>query len=256
MKELQNMKAIITGGSSGIGQAIAIAYARAGADVVISYCHNEKGVEKTLALIEAEGRKAKAIRVDMTCLLELQALIKEGVAFLDGIDIFVNNAGTLTRHADFLEIPLDAFDQVQAVNFKAPFMLTQLVGEQMQKQGKGGSIINISSVSASIISPGLTHYECSKAALNMLTRASASALAKYRIRVNAIAPGLVETNINQAQRDHQPEIWEQRKTMIPLNRAGKPEDIAHMAVLLASNKSAWITGDIISVDGGISLKNF
>ena len=254
MKELQDMKAIVTGASSGIGQAIAIAYAHAGADVVISYCQNKKGADKTLALIEAAGRKAKAIRVDMANLSELQEFLKEGIEFLGGIDIFVNNAGTVTRHADFLEIPLDAFDRVQAVNLKAPFMITQLVGKYMQKQRKGGSIINISSVSASIISPGLTHYECSKAALNMLTRASASASAKYHIRVNAIAPGLVETNINQTQREHQPEVWEKRKTMIPLERVGKPEDIADVAILLASNKSAWITGDIIPVDGGISLK--
>lgn len=254
MKALQNMKAIITGASSGIGQAIAIAYAHAGADVVITYSQNKKGADKTLALIEAAGRRAKAIRVDMTNVSELQKLIKKGITFLDGIDIFVNNAGTLTRHADFLEIPFEALDRIQTINFKAPFLLTQLVGEYMRKQGKGGSIINISSMSASVISPGLTHYECSKAALNMLTRASASAFANYRIRVNAIAPGLVETNINQAQRHHQPDLWEKRKTMIPLQRAGQPKDIAHVALLLASNKSAWITGVIIPVDGGISLK--
>jgi 3-oxoacyl-[acyl-carrier protein] reductase len=120
----------------------------------------------------------------------------------------------------------------------------------MRQQDRGGSIINISSISAKIISPGLTHYECSKAALNMLTKASASALAKYKIRVNAIAPGLIETNINQTQREANPQAWNKRTAKIPLNRAGKPEDITPMAIMLASKKSSWITGSIITIDGG------
>ena len=253
MNELCEKKAMVTGGSSGIGRAIAIAYAQEGADVVFSYYKHQKEANELVSFIKSLGRKVKAIHVDMNNFNHLNQFVEEGVNYLSGIDIFVNNAGMLTRHAGFLNIPLDAFDLIQTVNVRAPFFLTQRIAQCMQRGAKGGSIINISSMSAFIISAGLTHYECSKAALNMLTKAAAHALAKDNIRVNAIAPGLVATNMNRHQREYESEIWDKREARIPLQRVGKPEDIAYVAVMLASPRSAWITGNVIPVDGGLGL---
>jgi NAD(P)-dependent dehydrogenase (short-subunit alcohol dehydrogenase family) len=252
---LTGMKALITGGSSGIGRAIALAFAEAGSDVAISYHNNEAGAAETIKSAQALGRKAAAFQADMAQLSDLEQLLEQAVNVLGEINILVNNAGTLTRHSNFMDIPMENFDHIMQVNLKAPFFLTQIVSNQMIKKNIKGSIVNISSMSAEIITPGLTHYECSKAALHMLTRASASALAQYGIRVNAIAPGLVETNINRSQREKDPQAWEKRAMNIPLKRVGCPEDIANIAVMLASKESDWMAGSIIPIDGGIGVRS-
>lgn len=253
MAKLQNKNAVITGASSGIGQAIAIAFAKEGANLVITYQNNKQGAEKIQKAIQHLGRQCHVIQVSLMQDEDLSSLITESVRFLGGIDILVNNAATLTRHENFLDIPIAEFDVVQAVNYRAPFILTQSVANVMRQQSRGGSIINISSVSTQLLTPGLTHYECSKAALDMLTKSSASALARYHIRVNAISPGLIETNMNAHQRDMLPGVWQKRCARVPLQRSGQPNDIVPMAVLLASDESAWITGAIIGVDGGMAV---
>ena len=149
---------------------------------------------------------------------------------------------------------MDAFDEILSVNLKAPFILSQLASQQMIQQQIGGSIVNTSSISAKVISAGLAHYECAKAGLHMLTRSSASALAKHNIRVNGIAPGLVTTNINLAQRETNPDLWDSRVAKIPLGRSGEPKNIAAIATMLASDKSNWMTGSMINVDGGQSVR--
>jgi len=250
MQLLEGKRTLVTGASSGIGQAIALAFAKEGADVVFSYRQNELEAQQTLLQIAALGRSGHAIRANMSDTKDVQALVAETTRLLGGIDVLVNNAGTVTRHADFLDIPIDAFDEIIKVNLRAPFMLSQLVARQMIEQNTGGSIINISSISAEVISPGLTHYECSKAGVHMLTKASASALAKHNIRVNGIAPGLVATNINRSQRETDPQLWNSRAAKIPLGRVGMPADIAHMAVVLAAEGSNWMTGSMINIDGG------
>jgi NAD(P)-dependent dehydrogenase (short-subunit alcohol dehydrogenase family) len=254
MQVLKNKKALITGASSGIGQAIALAFAEQGADVVFSYHKNEKGAQELLSQMTALQQNAHAVRAIMSDTQDLQKLVDEAVHFLDGIDILVNNAGTITRHADFLEISTDALDEIMAVNLRAPFILSQLVANQMIQQNRGGSIINISSISAQIPCSGLTHYECSKAGVHTLTRGSASALAKHKIRVNGIAPGLVPSNINRLQREDNPDLWNDRVARIPLGRAGYPEEIADMVVMLASDKSSWTTGAMITIDGGVCVR--
>lgn len=253
MLKLNNKKAIVTGASSGIGQAIAVALAKEGCDVVITYHHNQAGANHTVSEIQALGRKALALSANMAVLADLERLMEDAITFLKGVDILVNNAGTLTRHASFLEISPENLDQVLAVNLKAPFILTQKAALQMQKQGVTGNIINISSISAEVTTAGLTHYDCSKAGVHRLTKATALALAPYGIRVNAIAPGIIPTHINEAQRREHPDAWTERISHIPLGRCGSPQDIAQMAVVLASSDSDWITGSIITVDGGSSL---
>lgn len=253
MKKLDNKNILITGGSSGIGQAIAIACAREGANIVFSYHSNSAGAKYTLAKIQEIERKAFALCADMGNVSSVYHFIEEAMQCVNQIDVLINNAGMLTRHKDFFEISLDFFDQIQAVNVRAPFILIQEIAKHMKEKHICGSILNISSMSAEITTPGLMHYECAKAALNALTRSAAGELATYGIRVNAIAPGLVETNINDAQRKNDPDAWMQRSSKIPLGRAGLPDDVAGLAVFLASQESSWMTGSIIAVDGGIGV---
>lgn len=254
MKKLNGMRALITGGSSGIGQAIALAFANEGANVVFTYSKNKNGADDTLCKLKEIGNKAFAIQTNLADINEAKSLVQKATANLGGIDILVNNAGTITRHPDFFSIPAESLEYIYSVNLRAPFILTQETAKQMQHQNRGGSIVNISSMSAEIVSPGLAHYECSKAALNALTRGAASALAKYNIRVNALAPGLIATNINRDQRESMPEVWLKRGEPIPLGRIGEPNDVTNMAILLASPEmSAWITGTIIPIDGGLSV---
>ena len=244
---------LITGVSSGIGQAIAIAFAKEGANLAITYQKNREGAEQTQKAIQHLGRQCKIIQANLSSDSELFQLVPEALTFLGGIDILVNNAGMLTRHTDFLDISIEAFDLIQAVNYRAPFILTQAVARIMKERSHAGSIINICSLSSTLIVSGFAHYEASKAALAMLTKSSASDLAKYNIRVNAISPGLVETNINSRQRETMPDIWEKRCSKIPLQRTGKPGDVVPVALLLASSESAWMTGTIIGVDGGMAV---
>ncbi len=254
--KLKGKKAVITGASSGLGQAIAIAFAKEGADIVFCYQSNEAGALCTKEHIEDVNKKCLAVKVELQDINQLQSFMLQAEIFLGGIDILVNNAGTLTRHSSFLDISSENFDLIQAVNVRAPFMLSQWAAQQMIKQRRGGSIINISSASAEVTSAGLAHYECSKAALNRLTKSMASELASYNIRVNAIAPGLFATNINSDQHSTNSEVWQKRCARIPMGRAGQPDHISALAVLLASDDAALMTGDIITVDGGISINSF
>jgi len=221
--KLAGKKAIITGASSGLGQAIPIAFAKEGADIVFSYQSNDEGAAVTQQQIEALNRKCLSVKVALQEVTQLQAFISQAESFLGEIDILVNNAGTLTRHPNFLEISADDFDLIQAVNVRAPFLLSQWAAKQMMKQGRGGSILHISSASAEVTSPGLAHYECSKAAINRLTKSMASELAPYHIRVNAISPGLFATNLNSHQHQSNTEVWQQRCARIPMKKAALPE---------------------------------
>lgn len=254
--KLAGKKALITGASSGLGQAIAIAFAKEGADIVFSYQSNEKGATATQQQIQSLNRKCLAVKAALQDVTQLQALMSEAENFLSEINILVNNAGMLTRHPNFLDISVDNFDLIQAVNVRAPFLLSQWAAKQMIKQGRVGSIIHISSASAEVTSAGLAHYECSKAAINRLTKTMASELAPYQIRVNAIAPGLFATNINSHQHQSNPEIWQERCARIPMKKAGQPDQISALAVLLASDDGDLMTGDIITIDGGISINSF
>ena len=251
-QKLRGKRVLITGGSKGIGRGVASAFATEGANLVIAYRSDEQSADDTVRDAQSKSVKAKAIRADVGDLSALPALVADAIAFLGGIDILVNNAGTLTRHSEFLDIPIESLDKIMAVNLRAPFALTQLVGKQMRDRQIRGAILNISSISANIVTPGLADYECSKAALNMLTKSSAAALAKYGIRVNAIAPGLVATEINRAQREGDASVWTERTRQIPIGRAGTPDDIAPLAVMLVSDEMSWATGSVYTADGGTS----
>lgn len=251
-KKLIGKKILITGGNRGIGKAIATAFAKAGADVLISYNKNELEAKKTIATISKFNRYANYIKVDLTNRSETQSLIEKAVKELGHIDILVNNAGILTRQT-FLDISDKEFEKVIEINLIAPFILTQNVAKDMIEKGIKGSIINIGSISSEKASHSLPHYECTKAGLLMMTKSTALALGSYGIRVNAIQPGLTETDLNLEIREKDKLKWQEKIKSIPLGRVGMPEDHVGAALFLASDDSSWITGASIIVDGGRSI---
>lgn len=248
---LEGRKALVTGGSSGIGRAIAAAFAREGADVAFTYRAREKESRALLAEIEATGRTGVALRVDFEDLSALEGAFQEAVAALGALDTLVNNAGAITR-TPFQELSLEEVERIVRVDFTAPFVLTQLFCRHRLAEGGPGSIVNVSSVSASRAISRMAHYQSAKAALSMLTRSVAYEMAEHGIRANTISPGLTATGANSDQWQNDPDLWQQRAQPIPLGRAGVPEDHVGAAVYLASDESAWVTGAELVIDGGQS----
>lgn len=255
--DLKNKKVVITGGNKGIGKAISVAFAKAGAKVLFTYHSGEDEAKTTLAEIEKLGIQAKAVQTNVALAQDREKLVQESERFFGHIDILVNNAGIATRN-HFLELTPEEVHKVMEVNFFAPFFLSQLVAKSMiqaQEQALSAkkplqdlSIINISSISSRLPVKGLTHYEASKAALTQFTKSLSVTLASHQIRVNEVAPGYVPTDINRRVREQTPDIWQQRLNETPLKRAGETEEIAHAVLFLAQN--AWITGTTITADGG------
>lgn len=248
---LEGKTALITGASNGIGRSIALAFAREGAQVFITY---NKDLDAALTLtreIEKLGQKIGIMQLDVQNPNAAQALFESSIKFLGKIDILVNNVGVATR-TPFLETTYDEYDSVFSANIRFPFFLSQMVGKSMIKNEVEGSIINISSISAFKAISQMAHYQCSKAALSMLTKSISYELAAHRIRVNTISPGLTATNANRNQWEENPDLWRFRGKDIPLRRTGIPEDLAGAAVFLASQESAWMTGADLVIDGGES----
>jgi NAD(P)-dependent dehydrogenase (short-subunit alcohol dehydrogenase family) len=251
-KKLSGKKILVTGGNRGIGRAIAIAFANAGADVLISYNKNEHEAIETITTMHKFNRYANCIKVDLSNRIETQTLIEEAVKELGHIDVLVNNAGILTRQT-FLDVSDKDLERVIEINLIAPFILTQNIAKEMIKKGIKGSIINIGSISSEKASRSLSHYECAKAGLLMMTKSAALALGNYGIRVNAIQPGLTETDMNFDIREKDELKWQEKISSIPLGRVGIPEDHVGAALFLASDDSSWVTGASIIIDGGRSV---
>jgi NAD(P)-dependent dehydrogenase (short-subunit alcohol dehydrogenase family) len=252
MTKLENKKAIITGGNRGIGKAIALAYAAEGASVVISYCSHREEAESVVRDICAMGGKALAIQADISNREERARLVSGAREFLGEINILVNNAGIYSRK-DFVDLSEELYDQTMQVNVKGAFFLTQLVCRQMIEQKKGGNIINISSFRDKTVTTGLSHYQSSKAALTIFSKSIALELAGHNIRVNTISPGMIKTDIHRETWEKKPEEWQDRINSVPLKRAGMPDDIAKLAVYLASDDSGYATASRFLIDGGRSL---
>ncbi len=246
---LKGKNCLITGGSRGIGRAIAMGFAKEGAHVVFSYRRDKAQALDVVSAIEQLSLNTKAVQCDVSNKNSLIKLFSEAQEILGNIHVVVNNAGVITR-APFLDVSEDDIDSMITVNYKAPFLLTQVAGKHMQHHQEPASIINISSISAYRAESNIAHYECSKAACSMLTKSAALALAPYQIRVNSISPGLTETDMSSPTGDSYVELLEKRIEPIPLNRVGKPQDHVGAAVFLASDESSWVTGADIVVDGG------
>lgn len=243
--KLEGKKAIITGANRSIGKAIALLFAQHGADVVISYRSDKSGADDVVNQIEKIGRRARAIYADFSELENIDTFFNQSLKFLTDIDILVNCAGAYDTKP-FLELDPKTYEYLIRVSSTTAMRLTQLSAKQMISRQTKGSIINISSISGMYAYPNRTAHSGAKAALNMLTKSSALELAKYNIRVNAIAPGSTPykqdcTNGFASASD------------IPLKRTGTPLDQANAALFLACDESSWKTGQIMTIDGGMSL---
>lgn len=249
---LINKKAIVTGGGQGIGKAIALGLAKAGADVIIQYHSAKDKALKTVDEIKQLNRHAIAIQSDFTDENAPEFFLATAIKEFQTIDILVNCAAAYDR-GPFLELTYEKLAWMQQVNVEVPFRLIQGVARHLMARKSPGSIINISSISGSMPSVGSCLNSCSKAGLNMLTRCAALELAPYQIRVNGIAPGTTETESNLPYIQQDPEAWQRTINNVPLKRIGQPNDFATLVVLLASEDSDWITGVTITCDGGQTI---
>lgn len=245
---LENKVALVTGAGRGIGRAIAIALAKEGAEVVVNYNGSEERAKEVKQTIEENGGKASIYKCNVSDFEACEAMIKDIVKEHGRLDILVNNAG-ITKDGLIMKMKEEDFDSVLNVNLKGTFNTIRHSARQMLRQ-KSGKIINISSVSGILGNAGQANYAASKAGVVGLTKTMARELGSRGITVNAIAPGFVDTEMTGVLSE---EIRENACRQIILGRFGKPEDIANVAVFLASDKADYITGQVISVDGGMNV---
>ena len=250
---LKGKVAIVTGSSSGIGQAIAIRFAQEGASVVVDYRSHPEGANDTKAQIEAAGAKAIVVQADVSKLSDTQNLVDQAWSQLGACDILVNNAG-VEKNAAFLDITEANYDVVLDVNLKGAFFLTQAFVRKLAAAKKPGRVINISSVHEDMVFPNFTTYCCSKGGMRMMMRNLAVELGPLDITVNNIAPGAINTPINSSLLEDKPKL-NALLANIPLGRLGKPEEVAGLAVLLASEEGGYTTGSTFVVDGGL-MRNY
>jgi glucose 1-dehydrogenase len=246
---LKGKVAIVTGAATGIGQAIAVRFAQEGAAVVVDYIGKIEASRKTEEAIAKVGGRSLAIEADVSKGEDVEKLVQGAVAQFGRLDIVVNDAGIEKKFA-FVDYPIDALKRILDVNLVGPFLVSQAAARQMIKQGQGGRLINISSVHEDLPMPMNAAYCASKGGLRMLTRTIAVELAKDNITVNNIGPGAVYTPID-ADIEAKPAIEKALMSEIPLNRWGKPEEIAGLAVYLASDEAAYVTGATYFIDGGM-----
>jgi NAD(P)-dependent dehydrogenase (short-subunit alcohol dehydrogenase family) len=251
-RALEGKVAIVTGGSKGIGKAIAKALAGAGASVALA-ARGQEDLEAAAKEIEAEGSAALGVPTDVTDANQVQTLVDRTVERFGTVDILVNNAGAAPFMSTLDQIRLDGFDKYFRVNFTSAVICTKAVAPLMLAKGEGSAVLNIASVAGIVASPGLSYYASAKAALLSLTRTVAREWAPYGVRVNALAPGWVETEMNEPARQRIPEFNAQVLESIPLGRWGRPEDVAGAALFLCSPAAGFITGSVLIVDGGQTL---
>lgn len=246
MFDLTGKVALVTGASRGIGRGVALLMAKAGADVVVNYAGNVEGANQTVSEIEGLGRKAIAIKADVSNKSEVENLVSESVSKMGKIDILVNNAGVLSYQA-FLDMPEEEWDKIIDTNLKGQFLVAQAVVKHMVASGVKGKIINIASIASGQVGvgyPQLSHYCASKGGVIAMSEAMAVELGPKGINVNVIAPGAIESDMTKGTN---------MDTLMPrlsIKRIGKPEDIGAMAVFLASDESSYCSGATFYVDGG------
>ena len=247
--ELAGKVAIVTGAATGIGQAIAIAMAAEGASIVVDYVGQPSSAQSTLDQITKAGGKAVGFAADVSKPDDVAGLIAKAVSEFGHLDILVNNAG-IEKTIDFIDYPLEEFQKIINVNLIGTFLASQAAARQMIQQGNGGRIINISSIHEDLPMIKNCAYSASKGGIRMLQRTIAVELAPHKITVNNIGPGAIYTPIDAATQAD-PKLEAELMAEIPLNRWGQPSEVAGLAVFLASEKGAYMTGSTTFIDGGM-----
>lgn len=255
---MENKVALVTGGGRGIGRGIGLALAQAGWQVAFSYRGNAEAAQSALAEIQAAGAAGLAVQADVSLAADRTRLVEQVLEVFGGIDLLVNNAGMAPRvRSDLLEMSEASFDEVMGTNLKGPFFLTQQVARIMVEQQKGDPneqpvIINIGSISSDTSSTNRGEYCISKAGMGMMTLLFADRLAQAGIRVYEVRPGIIETDMTAGVK----EKYDQRIAagLLPINRWGRPEDVARAVVALASGILPYSTGEILNVDGGFHIR--
>jgi 3-oxoacyl-[acyl-carrier protein] reductase len=248
MSRLDGRVAIVTGGSRGIGRAIALELAGRGATVVVNYNHSGEAAEDVVKAIVDDGGAAQAIQADVSDFAQAERLIKDTAAAYEKIDILVNNAGT-TRDTLIMMMSEQEWDTVIQTNLKSAFNCSKAAVKVMMRK-RYGRIVNMSSVAGISGNAGQTNYSASKAGLIGFTRALAREVAARSITVNAVAPGFIPTDLTSSVPEN---IKEASLTAIPLGRWGTPEEVAYAVAFLASGEAAYITGQVLSIDGGMVM---
>ncbi|MGE5191276.1 MAG: SDR family NAD(P)-dependent oxidoreductase [Deltaproteobacteria bacterium] len=247
-KKLAGKVAVVTGGSKGIGAEIARHLARAGAAVVVNYSFSKEGAERVAAEISANGGKALAVHANVTKKPDIERLFAETKKAFGRLDVLVNNAGVY-EFAPLENVTAEHFHKHFDINVLGLLFASQEAAKQFGKEG--GSIVNISSVVATLAPPGTSVYSATKAAVNAVTRSLAQELGPRKVRVNSINPGMVETEGLHTAGIAEGDFRRQTEQQTPLGRIGQPQDVAPMAVFLASADSAWITGESFYISGGM-----
>ena len=246
--KLENQSAIVTGGSRGIGRAIVLRLAQDGADVLFTYSSNDEAAQSVVTEVESLGRKAIALKADAANASGAEEVVKKATESFGKIDILVNNAG-VTRDTLLMRMSEEDWDIVLDTNLKGVFLLTKMVIRPMMS-AKRGKIITISSVVGLIGNPGQANYCASKAGVIGFSKSVAKEVASRNITANVICPGFIETDMTAKLNDAQREAI---MNSVPLKRGGKPEDVAAAVSFLASSDADYITGQVLSVDGGMAM---
>jgi len=246
---LEGKTIVVTGGNSGIGAAIVLAAASEGANVVIDYVVHPDATTELMGKVEAAGGRAVGVQADVSKVADLRKMVQAAVDTFGGLDVLVNNAGVETR-TSLLETTEQDYDKVLDINLKSAFFGTQLAAKQFIAQGRGGTVINISSVHEDWPMPGNVAYCVSKGGTRMLTRTAGVELGPHDVRVVNVGPGAVATPIN-ASTISDPDKLKTLNAAVPLGRMAQPQEIADVVVFLASGKSGYLTATTVFVDGGI-----